>query len=76
VCVSLEEWAAHIFNPNSSTVLDNAMTDNKTKTRYERAKKPEAFKIIDEDYRMISDEEDRGITNHTYDTSRDQNKQT
>ncbi len=52
------------------------MTDNKTKTRYERAKKPEAFKIIDEDYRMISDEEDRGITNHTYDTSRDQNKQT
>jgi hypothetical protein len=50
------------------------MTDSKTKTRFEHAKKPEAFKITEEDYKMTSDEEERGITNHTYDTIPDQNK--
>jgi hypothetical protein len=47
VCVSLEEWAAQILKPNISTVLSNAMTDSKTKTRFEGAKKPEAFKITE-----------------------------
>ncbi len=74
VCVSLEEWAAQILKPNILTVLDNAMTDSKTKTRFECAKKPEAFKITEEDYKMMSDDEERGITNHTYDTSPDGNK--
>ncbi len=50
------------------------MNDSKTKIRFERAKKPEAFKITEEDYKMTSDEEERGITNHTYATSPDQNK--
>jgi hypothetical protein len=34
-------------------------------------KKTEAFKITEEDYKMTSDEEERGITNHTYNTSSD-----
>ncbi len=72
--VSLEEWAAQKLKPNISTVLDDAMTDSKTKTRFERAKKTEAFKITEEDYKMMSDEEERGITNHTYHTSPYQNK--
>ncbi len=50
------------------------MTDSKTKTRFERAKKPEAFKITEEDYKMRIDEEKIGVTNHTYDTTPDQNK--
>ncbi len=74
MCVSIEEWAAPILKPNISTVLDNAMTDSKTKTRFECAKKPEAFIITEEDYKMMSDEEERGITNHTYNTSPDQKK--
>ncbi len=60
--------------PNTSTVLNNAMTDNKTKTIFKCAKKPEAFKITDEDYKMTSDEEEIGVTNHTYNTSPYQNK--
>ncbi len=74
VCIFLEEWAAQILKPNISTALDNAMTDSKTKTRFGCAKKPEAFKITEVDYKMMSDEEERGITNHTYNTSPDQNK--
>jgi hypothetical protein len=74
VCVSLEEWAAGILIPNISTVLSNAMTDSKTKTGFELAKKPEAFKITEEDYRMTIDEDKIGLTNHTYDTTPDQNK--
>ncbi len=74
MCVSLEEWAAQILQPNISTVLDNAMTDSKTETRFECATKPEALKITEEDYKMMSDEEKRGITNHTYNNSPDQNK--
>jgi hypothetical protein len=74
VRVSLEEWEALILKPNISTVLNNAMTDNKTKTRFEQAKEPEAFKITEEDYNTTSDEEEIGVTNHTYDTSPDQNK--
>jgi hypothetical protein len=74
VCVSLEEWAAQILKPNISTVLDNAMTDSKTKTRIKCAKKPEAFKITEEDYKMTFDEGERGMTNHTYNTSPDHKK--
>jgi hypothetical protein len=69
VCVSLEEWAAQILQPNISIVLDSAMTDSKTETRFKCANKPEAFKITEEDYKMTSDEEERGITNHAYNTS-------
>ncbi len=50
------------------------MTDSKTKTRFKRAKKPEAFKIIEEDYNMMIDEDKIGVTNHTYDSTSDQNK--
>ncbi len=74
VCVSLEEWAALFLKPNISTVLNDAMTDSKTETRFKHAKKPEAFKITEEDHNMMSDEEEIGVTNHTYDTSPDQNK--
>jgi hypothetical protein len=52
VCVSLEEWAAQILKPNISTVLNNAMTDSKAKTRFKHEKKPEAIKITEEDYKM------------------------
>ncbi len=71
MCVSIEEWAAQILKPNISTILDIAMTDSKIKTRIKRAEKPEAFEITEEDYKMTSDEEERGITNHTYNTSPD-----
>jgi hypothetical protein len=74
MCVSLKEWAAQILKPNISTVLSNEMTDSKTKKRFKRAKKPEAFKITEEDYKMTIDEEEIGITNHTYNTTPDQNK--
>ncbi len=50
------------------------MTDSKTKTRFECAKKPEAFKITEEDYKMTLDEEEINVTNHNYNTSPDQNK--
>jgi hypothetical protein len=71
VCVSLEGWAAQILKPNISTVLSNAMTDSKTKTKFKRAKKPEAFEITEEDYKMTIDEEEIGVTNQTYDTTPD-----
>jgi hypothetical protein len=71
VCVSLEELAAQILKPNISTVPGNAMTDSKTKTRFECAKTPDGFKITEEDYKMKIDEEEIGVTNHTYNTSPD-----
>jgi hypothetical protein len=74
VCVSPEEWAAQVLKPNISTVLSNAMTDSKTKTRFERARKPGAFKVTEEDYKMTIDDEEIGVTNHTYNTTPDQNK--
>jgi hypothetical protein len=74
VCVSLEECAAQILKPNISTVLSNAMADSNTETRFERAKKPEAFKITENDYKMTIDEVKIGVTNHTYDTTPEQNK--
>ncbi len=54
--VSLEEWAAQILKPNISTILDNTMTDSKAKTRFKHSKKPEAFQIAAEAYKMTSDE--------------------
>ncbi len=74
MCVSLEEWAAQILKPNISTVLSDAMTDSKTKMRFKHAKKPEAFKITEEDYKMTIDGEEIDITNHNYNTTPDQNK--
>jgi hypothetical protein len=71
VCVSLEEWPARILKPNISTVLSNAMTDSKTKIRFKRAKKPEAFKITEETYKMTIDEDKISVTNHRYDTTPD-----
>ncbi len=47
------------------------MTDSKTKTKFKRAKKPEAFEITEEDYKMTIDEEEIGVTNQTYDTTPD-----
>jgi hypothetical protein len=44
VCVCLEEWVAQILKPNISTLLRDAITDSKTKTRFECAKKPQALK--------------------------------
>jgi hypothetical protein len=44
MCVSLEEWAALLLKPNISTVLDGEMTDSKTETRFERAKKQKLLK--------------------------------
>jgi hypothetical protein len=69
-CVfNLEEWPAQILNPIMSTLLSNPRTDSKTKTRFECAKKPEAFKITEEDYKMTIDEEEISVTNHTYGTT-------
>ncbi len=56
------------------TVLSNEITDNKTKTMFEHAKKPNAFKITEEDCKMTIDEDKIGITNHTHNTTPDQNK--
>jgi hypothetical protein len=66
MCVSLKEWVAQILKPNISTVLSNEMTDSKTKKRFKRAKKPEAFKITEEDYKMTIDEEEIGVIDFEY----------
>jgi hypothetical protein len=44
VCVSLEEWAVQILQPSISRVLDCAMTDSKTETRFERANNQKLLK--------------------------------
>ena len=74
VCLSLEEWAAQILKSMISTVLNDAITDSKTKTRFERVKKQEDNEITEEDYKMTIDEKEIGVTNYTYNTSPDQNK--
>ncbi len=44
VCVSLEEWGARIFTPYNKKVLRDAKDGcEKTKLRFERAKKVEVF---------------------------------
>jgi hypothetical protein len=74
VCVSKEQWAAPILKPNISTVLSDAMTDSRTKTRFECAKKPEVFKITEGDYKMTIDVDKIGVPNHTYNITPEQNK--